>query len=97
MVQLTAGDLAVSQVATITVVNGQGAVIAIAYCPVLYNLLPRGVAFDTSRNLVYLATPAEPADTRFPGNSVVALDVTSGKVASVLQIGSALGDLAPLP
>src|SRR5579859_961711 len=52
-------DLATSQLAQITLVNAQGAVIDTIDFPVVYNILPSGVAFDTTRNRLYLATPAQ--------------------------------------
>jgi uncharacterized protein (TIGR03437 family) len=94
-VAVTASDLAAVQLAQIAMVNVQsGAVVDTVNFPVVYNVLPSGVAYDATRNLVYLATPAQPGDPTFPGNAVVALNVTSGKIGSVLQIGSRLGDLA---
>jgi hypothetical protein len=57
-VTLTASDLAVSQLAQITMVAARsGAVIDTVNCPVGYNVTPTGVAFDRSRNRLYFATP----------------------------------------
>lgn len=55
-VTLKASDLTTSQLAQISVVNTQGAVVDTLNCPVVYNVLPSGVAFDATRNLLYLAT-----------------------------------------
>jgi uncharacterized protein (TIGR03437 family) len=94
-VALAASDLAVPQLATIAMVDGKsGAVIDTVYVPVGYNVTPTGVAFDSVRSRLYIATPAKPGDSRFPGNSVVAIDPASGQIGPSLQIGGTLGDLA---
>jgi uncharacterized protein (TIGR03437 family) len=93
-ITLTASDLAAAQLAQITMVTAQGAVIDTVSLPVVYNVLPTGVAFDPRRNRVYIATPPQSTDPNFPANSVVALDVNSGNIGAFLFVGSALGDLA---
>ena len=45
----TASDLVTSQLAQISVVNGQGTVVDSVNYPVVSNVVPSGVAFDTTR------------------------------------------------
>jgi uncharacterized protein (TIGR03437 family) len=95
IVTLTDSDLAVPQLAQLTMMDSaSGAVVDVVNCAVGYNVQPTGVAFDRSRNRLYIATPTQAGDPQFPVNSVVAVDLASAKVGPVLQIGSALGDLA---
>jgi uncharacterized protein (TIGR03437 family) len=93
-VALTAADLAAPQLAQITMVNASGAIVDTVYCPVGFNVQPTGVAYDSSRNQLYIATPAKPGDSRLPPNAVVALNVDSETIGPVLPIGVVLGDLA---
>ncbi len=93
-ITLTASDVATAQLAQITMVTAQGAVIDAVSLPVVYNVQPTGVAFDPTRNRVYIAIPPQSTDPKFPANSVVALDVNSGNIGAFLPIGAALGDLA---
>jgi len=94
-VTLTAADLASPQLAQVQMVDSQSnAVIDTVTVPVGYNVLPVGIALDQMRNRVYVSTPAQPGDPLFPGNSVVAVDLSTGKIGPVLQIGNFLGDIA---
>jgi uncharacterized protein (TIGR03437 family) len=92
---LTAPDLAAPQLATITMVDAAGAVVDTENFAVVYNVQPTGLALDVPRNRLYVATPtAQSADPNFPANSVVALDLTTGKTVASLQADGPLGDLA---
>jgi uncharacterized protein (TIGR03437 family) len=91
---LTASDLGASQLAQVTVRAPSGVIVDTVSVPVVYNVLPTGVVFDSTRNLAYIATPPKPGDTTFPGNAVVALDVATGEIKSFVPIGNSLGDLA---
>jgi len=72
-------------------VNAQSRpVFDVTYCPVVYNVQPTGVALDKSRNRLYVATPPQSGDSRFPPNSVVALDLRTGNVGPILRTGSML-------
>ncbi|MEO7146063.1 MAG: hypothetical protein ABI165_21420, partial [Bryobacteraceae bacterium] len=93
-VTLMAADLAVPQLAQITMVDASGAIVDNVSCPVGYNVKPTGVAFDAIRNRLYIATPLQSGDPQFPSGSVVALDVATGGIGPVLQIDAVLGDLA---
>lgn len=93
-ITLTAEDLAFPQLGMITMVDSKsGAVIDTVNCPVGYSVKPTGVALDSLRNRLYVATPPQTGDSRFPPNSVVAVDLALGNVGSVLPVGSALGDV----
>jgi hypothetical protein len=69
-VALTGADLASLQLAQITMVDAAGAVVDTVNCAVVYNLQPQGIALDATRNRLYLATPAQTGDPRFPPSSV---------------------------
>jgi hypothetical protein len=58
----TASDLVTSQLAQISVVNGQGTVVDSVNYPVVSNVVPSCVAFDATRNLLYFGTTAQPGD-----------------------------------
>ena len=91
---LTAADLAVPQLGSLVFADSAtGAIVDTVYVPVGYNVKPTGVAFDQSRNRLYIATPPQPGDPQFPGNSVVTLDLTSGSIGPILQAGGVVGDL----
>ena len=58
----------------------------VTYCPVVYNVQPTGVALDKSRNRLYVATPPQSGDSRFPPNSVVALDLALSDDGGTLYV-----------
>src|SRR6266478_4076053 len=94
-IKLTAEDLASPQLANLTMVDSQtGAVVDVVSCPVGYDVVPRGIAYDNARSRVYVSTPQQAGDPRFPPNSVVTVDLAGGTIGPVLTIGSSLGDLA---
>lgn len=94
-VSLTAADLAAPELAVLTMIDAKsGAIVDTVTCPVAFNVKPTGLAVDPLRNLLYIATPPQPGDSRFPPNSLVAIDLASGNIGSALQISSALGDVA---
>jgi uncharacterized protein (TIGR03437 family) len=94
-IQLTDADLAASQLAEIQMRDSaSGALVDLTYCLIVLGVKPTGIAFDPTRNLAYLATPQQTADSRFPPNSVVAFDPASGKAGAVLTFGGVPGNLA---
>jgi uncharacterized protein (TIGR03437 family) len=94
-VQLTAADLAAPQLGILSMVDSTtGAVVDTVSYPVGYNVQPTGIVLARGRNRLYLATSQRVGDPQFPVNSVVALDVATGKVMGTAAMSSTLGDIA---
>jgi uncharacterized protein (TIGR03437 family) len=93
-ISLTPADLALPQLAHITMLNSSGQVVDNINCAVGFNLQPTGVAYDATRSRLYVATPPKPGDSRFPANAVVAIDTTTLGIVATLQLTAPLGDVA---
>lgn len=104
-INLTASDVAASGIGTAAVVDtDNAAVIASFQIPVVYPVTATDSVYDSTRGRLYV-TPATPlpgttsfffahsADSRFPLNSLVAIDVQTGAIAETLDLkapGSAI-------
>jgi uncharacterized protein (TIGR03437 family) len=94
-VQLTAADMAVPQLATLSMIDsGTGRIVDSVTYPVGFDVQPTGIALDNTQSRLYLATNSHVGDAQLPPNSVVIFDLKTGKAAGSVQIGSRLGDVA---
>ena len=96
---LTAADLAVSELGHFALYDGRtNTLIASIDVPVVYPVTAAGTLYDASRGRLYISSAASPSpaypnfyavDPRFPANSLIALDVQTGKIANTLNLNAA--------
>lgn len=93
LMELTADDVARPGLYEVSLTAKNGEIFGSTWLPVVYDIQPGGARVDRARNRAYLSTPAMPGDSRFPANSVVALDPDTGITGPSVQVGRGAGDL----
>lgn len=104
-VELTADELAMSQLGQFALYDGRtNTLIASVAIPVVYPVAAAATLYDTGRGQLYITTgasttlgypfPTTTPDPRFPVNSLIALDVSTGQVTHVLSFSGAAGAMA---
>jgi uncharacterized protein (TIGR03437 family) len=99
-VSLTADQLANSQLGTLAIFDARSStVIESASIPVVFPVSAVGVFYDAARGRLYLTTgdstssaspaPANPADPRFPTDSLISIDVSAGNATKAVSLGAA--------
>jgi len=72
-------------------------VLGSAFLPVAYPIAAVSAAVDPSRSRLYVSTPSQSSDPRFPPNSVVSLDPATGSFGPTYSPGVLVGALALSP